>query len=136
MSHPREISAHEAESYSLIIDATVTSLEFSDPSQNENPEMVFEADVRVTVTVIRSWLGSVPRQFTLWTHSATSACGYPFKVGSSYLVFVRKGHETVGLCSRTCNIEAATELETQLNQIFGEPLRLTSDESTQDRNDA
>lgn len=124
MTYPREIPPREAESYSLIIDATVTSLELVDPSQNENPEMVFEADLRITVTVNRSWLGSVPGEFTLWTHSATSACGYPFKIDSSYLVFVDKGNETVSLCSRTCNIEAAGELETKLNNIFGKPLRL------------
>ncbi len=128
---PSEISPREAESYSLIIDAKVIGLEYFDPSQNENPELGFESDVRVIVSVNRSWLGSVPEQLTLWTLSEESACGYQFKVGSSYLVFVRKGYETVGLCGRTCNIEAAAEIEAQLNEVFGKPIILKSDRSTQ-----
>ena len=131
---PEEITERDAEMYSLIIDAKVTGLELFDRSQNENPEMIFETDVRVTVSVNRSWLGSVPRQLSLWTHSTESACGYPFKVGAEYLIFVYKEQETVSLCSRTCKSYLSAEIESELNELFGEPLILTHDESTHDQN--
>ncbi|MEM7436683.1 MAG: MYXO-CTERM sorting domain-containing protein [Myxococcota bacterium] len=64
----------------------------------------------VTLAVGRVWKGVEGSEVTAITASSSAACGYPFQVGESYLVYgyrSRAGDLHVSLCSHTKRIDDA-----------------------------
>jgi len=70
-------------------------------------------DREVRFDVLRSWKGASARA-VVWTAPVGSACGYPFEVGHTYLVFARRGADGAlwtSICGRTRPAdEAAADL--------------------------
>jgi hypothetical protein len=66
----------------------------------------------VKIKVKESWKGQLSKQVIINTRTDGAACGYPFEVGKSYLIFAGSsddGNLTTGLCSRNSEIEEAEE---------------------------
>lgn len=69
-------------------------------------------DVSVKINVETVWKGLVLREVTINTPESSGACGYPFEVGKSYLVFASlddKVNLTTGLCLRNKPVDEASE---------------------------
>jgi hypothetical protein len=65
---------------------------------------------RVVLAVTQSWRGVSHETVTVETAILESACGYPFEVGQSYLVYTEPGDRLqVSLCSRTRSAAGADE---------------------------
>lgn len=65
---------------------------------------------RVVLAVTQSWRGVEHESVTVETAALESACGYPFEVGQSYLVYTEPGEALrVSLCSRTRSAAGADE---------------------------
>lgn len=68
--------------------------------------------MEVTLRVGKVWKGAPPEETKVHTASSTAACGYPFAVGKTYLVYAVRDEADpmrVSLCSRTALIEDAAE---------------------------
>ena len=77
----------------------------------------FGPDLRVTFAVARAWKGSTATRAVVLTAASTSACGYPFVVGRTYLVFAAheaNGQLETGHCSRTAMLSHALKDATEL----------------------
>lgn len=73
------------------------------------------ARVEVVFETERVWKGVVTRRFSVFTSSQSSACGYGFKEGRTYLVYAH-GHIgsrlSTSICSRTRRLkDARADLE-------------------------
>jgi hypothetical protein len=65
--------------------------------------------VVVTLDVVRTWKGADGETFTLRTQAQSSACGYSFETGRSYLIYTYQSDddsEWTGLCSRTSVVDS------------------------------
>ncbi|MEM7137644.1 MAG: hypothetical protein AAF500_13745 [Myxococcota bacterium] len=85
-----------------LFEATVTAV-------SDNTKTDFRGRA-VTLAVSRVWKGVEGSQVTAITASNSAACGYPFEVGESYLVYgyrSRAGDLHVSLCSHTKRIDDA-----------------------------
>lgn len=68
------------------------------------PATQFGPQVTVTLSVERQWKGNVGRSVVVGSPEHTSACGFPFEAGRTYLVFAAQsddGRLGVHLCSRS-----------------------------------
>jgi hypothetical protein len=83
--------------------------------------------LEVTLRVKKVWKGTPTEETKVHTASSTAACGYPFILGKTYLVYAARDEADpmrVSLCSRTALIEDAGEDLDFLGQpshVFGEP---------------
>jgi hypothetical protein len=71
-----------------------------------------EFSVSVKLSVEQVWKGEVAKEVTLTTGSGGGDCGYPFKVGESYLVYANAsegGLLSTGICSRTNKLSASAQ---------------------------
>jgi hypothetical protein len=72
------------------------------------------------LAVVETFSGGTAREVTVRTAADTAACGYPFEVGKTYLVYARReadGRYTVSLCSRTRPLDDADDDIALLRQI-------------------
>ena len=71
------------------------------------------------IGVIDAFKGVTVKEVTVRESEHTAACGYPFRVGESYLVFARHRHGLYysGICSRTQPLAVATDDLEMLRQI-------------------
>lgn len=80
----------------------------------------------VALTIERAWKGVSGSSVTVATASNSAACGYPFQVGETYLVYgyrSKAGKLQVSLCSRTTPIgDAKAQLK-----LLGKPLPLATE---------
>lgn len=60
-----------------------------------------ENQIRVTTTKV--FKGSLPLALTIRTPDNGGACGVPFQVGTTYLVFARRRHDTGPLIAEMCS---------------------------------
>ncbi len=68
--------------------------------------------LEVTLRVEQVWKGTVEEQIQVHTAGSSAACGYPFVVGTRYLVYAFSDETDpmrVSLCSRTAPVENAKE---------------------------
>jgi hypothetical protein len=83
--------------------------------------------IEVTLRVGKVWKGAPTEEIRVHTASSSAACGYPFVVGKTYLVYAVRDEADpmrVSLCSRTALIEDAAEDLDFLGKpshVFGEP---------------
>ena len=72
-----------------------------------------EGPVEVVLRVKQAWKGVKTRSVTLIIPYATPGmCGYPFELGSSYIVYARANDQdslSTSLCSRTSRLKDARE---------------------------
>jgi hypothetical protein len=68
--------------------------------------------LEVTLRVKKVWMGAPSEETKVHTASSSAACGYPFLIGKTYLVYVASDEADpmrVSLCSRTALVEDAGE---------------------------
>lgn len=67
--------------------------------------------LNVTFRVDKHWKGTPGQSLTVQTSATTATCGYPFKVGQTYLVYAdrRQGGLQTNQCSRTTLLSQAAE---------------------------
>ena len=73
----------------------------------------------VWLDVTRIWKGVKDRQILVSTASHEAACGFPFRVGETYLVYATGENGPMlrtGLCSRTKRLAEAAEDLTELGE--------------------
>jgi hypothetical protein len=81
---------------------------------------------RVTFAVSSSWKGVTTTVVQVTTGYATGDCGYPFQVGTDYMIYAH-GHPSdlsVNMCSRTAGLSGATEDLSYLNTLPTLPLTM------------
>jgi hypothetical protein len=87
-----------------VFDATVTSIEVVDPA-DPRPELRIGREYLVKLDVREAWKDGQTGLVEVVTDLYEASCGYSFKVGRRYLVFVRKrpfdGRWTTSICSAT-----------------------------------
>lgn len=77
-------------------------------------------NLRVTIRVSEQWKGKAVQLVNVYTSSVSSACGYPFEKGSSYLVYAYYSEPSEGplhcdgclvtsICNRTRSMSEASE---------------------------
>jgi hypothetical protein len=100
----RTLEQHIADA-DAIFEARVVSVE------PLNPAGAGGGPLRVTLDVVQTWRDANAESLEAITPGHAAACGYPFEVGRTYLVYARRvdGALHVGLCSRTRPIEEAGE---------------------------
>jgi hypothetical protein len=79
----------------------------------QNPLIAAAPELRVRVRVLEAFRGDARGFVDVFTPSESSACGFAFSIGETYLVYARSGGGRlfVGLCSRILRIdEAAADL--------------------------
>ncbi len=71
------------------------------------------------IGIIDAFKGVTVKEVTVRESEHTAACGYPFRVGESYLIFARHrdGRYYSGICSRTHPLAVATDDLEMLRQI-------------------
>jgi len=70
------------------------------------------ANVEVVFEVEKVWKGVDEKTVTIFTSSQSSACGYRFKEGRTYLVYahgIAEGRLATSICSRTTSLKDARE---------------------------
>ncbi|HWP42272.1 MAG TPA: hypothetical protein VNO14_03480 [Blastocatellia bacterium] len=70
------------------------------------------ATVEAVFEVERAWKGIEKKTVSVFTSSQSSACGYGFKRGESYLVYASEGREgrlITSICSRTRLLKDAND---------------------------
>lgn len=74
--------------------------------------------LNVTFRVDKQWKGEPAQSLIVQTAATTAMCGYPFKVGQIYLVYVnhRQGRLQTNQCSRTSLLSQAAEDLSVLNR--------------------
>jgi len=68
--------------------------------------------VTVKFKVERTWKGSLPEEMTIFTGQGGGDCGFPFEVGTTYLVYAYGDSVatlSTSICRRTTVLAAATE---------------------------
>lgn len=107
--------AEALEGADAVFSGTVVSVDnsFRDSDYGRIPQR------RVAVELDRVWKGCEavegeerPRRVELVTGSGGGDCGYDFQEGERYLVYAHEGSDgtlTTGICSRTANLENATD---------------------------
>ena len=87
---------------------------------------------RVELAVVEAFRGLQLSQVSLLTGSGGADCGYPFKMGESYVVYAHRspdGQLSASICSRTRPVSDATEDLTYLRSLAairpGTPARLS-----------
>lgn len=66
----------------------------------------------VKLIVENSWKGNITKEITISTGLGGAACGYPFEIGKSYLIYAYgsiKSKLSTGICSRTTILSNATK---------------------------
>ena len=98
-AQPASASA-EAASAAAVFEAQVAKITAADPQT-----------LLVELKVSRAWKGVNAEQVTVRTPAESPACGYPFQLGQSYLVYAQSGSEALSVhhCSRTRAIEDAKQ---------------------------
>ena len=74
----------------------------------------------VTFQVTKRWKGAASVTETLRTRLTGEACGYPFEIGGTYLVFVAPGPTEdleTGICSGTRDLAGAEEDVATLDRL-------------------
>ena len=64
----------------------------------------FLSERRVTLSVTEPFFGASESELTMWTGTGRGDCGYPFVVGTTYLVYgfaSQNGSLSTSICSRT-----------------------------------
>jgi MYXO-CTERM domain-containing protein len=87
----------------------VFSGEVTEIEKNESTRF---GGLEVTLRVNEVWKGAAAEEIRVHTAGSSAACGYPFVVGTTYLVFAYNDEADpirVSLCSRTAPIEDAKE---------------------------
>ena len=100
----------------------VTAIRYTDSTLLKE-EIISSSDrIIVSFDVIKSWKGEKKTTLNVETGIATKTCGYPFKVGESYLVYtfyqIGGSDSTTlltSLCSRTRPLAQADEDIEELN---------------------
>lgn len=88
---------------------TVFTGEVTDISKNESTQFGGRA---VTLRVKRLWKGEPKKTIEVHTAGSSAACGYPFKMGETYLVYAVSDEADpmrVSLCSRTAPVDQAKD---------------------------
>jgi len=81
-------------------------------TQIEKNEATRFGGIEVTLRVKEVWKGAPSEEIKVHTAGSSAACGYPFVVGTTYLVYALNDEADpmrVSLCSRTAPIESAKE---------------------------
>jgi len=81
-------------------------------TQIEKNEATRFGGLEVTLRVKEVWKGAPAEEIKVHTAGNSAACGYPFTVGTTYLVYALNDEADpmrVSLCSRTAPIENAKE---------------------------
>ena len=81
-------------------------------------------DYIVTFAVVERWKGASGSETTVWTAIHGAACGFPFELDSTYLVYGSNWDSTrayTSICNRTCDIHAAGEDLTFLKSATSAP---------------
>lgn len=93
----------------LGISAAVFSGKVLEVRRNQQETGVFTR-VEAVIEVERIWKGVEKRTISVFTSNQSSACGYGFKKGESYLVYASKdaeGRLITSICSRTRRMKDA-----------------------------
>jgi hypothetical protein len=80
---------------------------FDAPEPDDSPR---EYGLEVELAVDRVWKGVLPQTATVLTGRGGGDCGYPFRIGESYLVYLYpydERWEDTSICSRTRRLSAA-----------------------------
>lgn len=106
-----------ADAATAVFQGKVTAL------QVDQPEGAYLAFHVYTLEVERVWKGDVVDTLTVRTADNSAACGRPFEVGESYLVYAKdvEGQLSDNLCSRTSKLADASEDLDALGPAIGEP---------------
>jgi hypothetical protein len=77
----------------------------------------------VTMDVSSVWKGPVAGSLVVETPTDSPACGFPFAVGETYLVYANEagGHWSTGLCARTALLADASEDLAALGAPLAQP---------------
>jgi hypothetical protein len=93
---------------SSVFIGTVQSRSDSPQEGNANPS---RSGYNFTIAVVEAFAGVKGEEVTVRTPTDTAACGYPFEIGQTYLIYATatQGGYSVSLCSRTRRISAASD---------------------------
>lgn len=100
--------------------SSVTSEPFTVRNLNGGTEQLTESLYEFVLSVAEPIAGVDEAEISVRTATDTAACGYPFEMGKSYLVYASRGPDGkfhTGICSRTRPLDAATNDLALLRQL-------------------
>ena len=71
--------------------------------EGEGPALCLDDDVVVTIEVTATWKGVEPGRVRVRTPAQGSACGFPFRIGLSYLVYASRTRQDADLGTSICH---------------------------------
>ena len=101
---PAQSAAAELERAAAVFSGKVVEIK-----RQKRSEGLF-ARVEVVFRVEKAWKGVERKTVSVWTSSQSSACGYGFREGQTYLVYAYEsapGSLSTGICSRTRRLKDA-----------------------------
>jgi hypothetical protein len=122
---PSRSGVAEAGEYGAVFAGNVIALRLDEdkslPGNAEHRRHLVHAKIQV----LGAWKGSRQAEVTVETDYFSGTCGYPFKLGESYLIYARGATEPyhVDFCSPTKPLATATAEATDLDERVAKRFR-------------
>jgi hypothetical protein len=119
---PTNTPSDEYQLHGVVFIGTVIAIE---------PNTIYYDGYLVTLRVVQRWKGAPDSETKVWTAADPTACGFPFELDSTYLVYADAWDSTrsfTSWCTRTCIIQGADEDLTFLNTVNSVPTLIESSE--------